>query len=177
MNPHDDLGSALRALPLAQAPDDLWPRLAAALPPARRRKPLRAAWPVAIAAVLLLALIWPRSPLSPPSPSVAETQVTPAPAPADELPALRDRSQDLERWLGVLSRQSPQDARSLMAAAEIADLVGLVDAQLSVARDDQEAVPLWRQRVGLLEDLAAIRSLPVTALANQDAAIPDSIPL
>ena len=175
MNPHDDLGSALRALPLTQAPDDLWPQLVAALPSTRRRKPLRAAWPVAIAAALLLALVWPRSPLSPPAPSVAETQAVP-PA-ADELPALRNRSQDLERWLGVLSQQSPQDAPSLMAAAEIADLVGLVDAQLSVARDDQEAVPLWRQRVGLLEDLAAIRSLSVTALANQDAAIPDSIPL
>jgi hypothetical protein len=44
-----------------------------------------------------------------------------------------------------------------MAAVEVEDLIGLVDVQLGGARGDAEALPLWRQRVALLEDLAAIR--------------------
>jgi hypothetical protein len=44
-----------------------------------------------------------------------------------------------------------------MAAVEVEDLIGLVDVQLGGARTDADALPLWRQRVALLEDLAAIR--------------------
>ena len=44
-----------------------------------------------------------------------------------------------------------------MAAVEVEDLIGLVDVQLGGARGDADALPLWRQRVALLEDLAAIR--------------------
>ena len=44
-----------------------------------------------------------------------------------------------------------------MAAVEVEDLIGLVDVQLTGARGDADALPLWRQRVALLEDLAAIR--------------------
>ena len=53
-----------------------------------------------------------------------------------------------------------------MAAAELEDLVGLVDVQLSAARSASESLPLWRQRVALLEDLAAVRSEPFTLAAE-----------
>ena len=44
-----------------------------------------------------------------------------------------------------------------MAAVEVEDLIGLVDVQLGATRDRTDALPLWRQRVALLEDLATIR--------------------
>ena len=65
-----------------------------------------------------------------------------------------------------------------MAAAEVEDLVSFVDVQLSAARDDPEALPLWRQRVALLEDLAVIRSAPQALLAgsaNPDPFLPASL--
>ena len=56
--------------------------------------------------------------------------------------------------------------RDLMAAVEVEDMIGLVDLQLEAARGDADALPLWRQRVGLLEDLATIRTSPYALAAN-----------
>ena len=67
---------------------------------------------------------------------------------------LHTRSQTLERWIAAVAAHAPQNSRDLMAAVEVEDLIGLVDVQLGAARDDADALPLWRQRVALLEDLA-----------------------
>jgi hypothetical protein len=75
----------------------------------------------------------------------------------DELDALRSRSQTLERWVAAVAAHAPQSSRDLMAAVEVEDLIGLVDVQLGATRDRTDALPLWRQRVALLEDLATIR--------------------
>jgi len=71
---------------------------------------------------------------------------------------LHQRSQTLERWIAAVAARAPQDSRDLMAAVEVEDLIGLVDVQLGGAQGDTDALPLWRQRVALLEDLATIRS-------------------
>ena len=114
-----------------------------------------------------------------PGSGVAQTSV-PAPSlstPAQaELQRLHDYSRSLEQWLAGLPGSAPRDGRSLMAAAELEDLVGLADVQLSAARSESEALPLWRQRVALLEDLAAVRSEPLALLAEAgDAGPPPTI--
>jgi hypothetical protein len=170
MTPDDTLGAALRALPQASPPVDLWPGLARRLQPAPARTH-RYALPVALAASLLLGLVVSRSVLrdiTPPAelPTTDLPTAVAAATPPPEIEQLRARSRDIEGWIGALAAQSPRDGRTLMAAAEIEDLVGFVDVQLSAARDDPEALPLWRQRVALLEDLAVLRSGPQPLLAG-----------
>jgi len=177
MNHDDGLGAALRALPAATPPLDLWPDLARRLQ-TRRRRAWRRAWPAALAASLLLGLVWSHTALHETTADRADAAPTSATAErvasASEIDGLRARSRDLEGWLGALSAQSPQDGRTIMAAAEVEDLVSFVDLQLSAARNDPEALPLWRQRVALLEDLAVIRSGPQTLVAGttHDSAFP-----
>jgi len=91
-----------------------------------------------------------------------------APKPDDsvELDALHQRSQSLERWIAAFTANAPQDSRDLMAAVEVEDLIGLVDVQLDAARGDGDVLPLWRQRVALLQDLATIRGNAFAVAAN-----------
>ena len=157
------LASALRALPDAAPQPDLWPGLARTLAARRRPRIWRYALPAALAAGVLVALLLPRAVTPPPTPVVNASPAPPrapdasAPAAGDELDALRTRSQTLERWVAAVAAHAPQSSRDLMAAVEVEDLIGLVDVQLGATRDRADALPLWRQRVALLEDLATIR--------------------
>ncbi|HEY0178396.1 MAG TPA: hypothetical protein VGC30_02050 [Dokdonella sp.] len=153
-NPEAALSAALRALPDAAPQPDLWPALARELAPPRRR--LRRALPAALAAgvALALALAYRAVPRGDAPAAAAPAAI--AAAPSSELDRLQLRSQALEHRIAGLA-QTPQEGRDLMAAVEIEDLIGLVDVQLDAARGDDDALPLWRQRVALLEDLATIR--------------------
>lgn len=178
MNTDRTLAAALRALPDAVPQPDLWPELARALGERRRPRQWRYAIPIALAAGLALAMLVPRSLMrsTPPHSTPAIAIATPSPnaaAPAqatvpvtDELAGLHQRSQSLERWITAFAAQAPQDSRDLMAVVEVEDLIGLVDVQLSAASDNNDALPLWRQRVALLEDLATIRSNAFQVAAN-----------
>lgn len=171
MNPTDPLAAALRALPMAEPPADLFAQIADSVQARRRPARRNWLWPAALAASVLLGLLLTRiqSPAPVPATGIAGTS---APAPVASTPAeaelqrLHEYSRSLERWLAGLPDGAPRDGRSLMAVAELEDLVGLVDVQLSAARSESEALPLWRQRVALLEDLAAIRSEPLTLIAE-----------
>jgi hypothetical protein len=166
------LAAALRALPDAAPAPDLWPDLARALEQ-RRRWPWRYVLPIALAAGMALALVLPkladRSTIAP-QPAVQGATAAAAPTSqvgdAGELSQLHQRSRSLERWIAAVAARAPQDGRDLMAAVEVEDLIGLVDVQLGGARGDGDALPLWRQRVALLEDLAAIRGNGVALAAN-----------
>ena len=179
-SPDTTLAAALRALPESAPQPDLWPELAQALLQRRRRRVWRYVLPAAIAAGIAIALLLPRSPVhEDATPRVASTPATsPSPAsqsastqavPAQELTQLHQRSQTLERWIAAVAARAPQDSRDLMAAVEVEDLIGLIDVQLGGARGDGEALPLWRQRVALLEDLATIRGNAFALAENGDA--------
>jgi hypothetical protein len=172
------LASALRALPESAPQPDLWPELARALDERRRPRRWRYAIPAAIAAALALAVLLPRftahdveAPRNPPAVATAVPPVTAADTSAtDELAALNQRSRTLERWIAAVAARAPQDGRDLMAAVEVEDLIGLVDVQLGGSRGDVDALPLWRQRVALLEDLAAIRGNAFALAENRASA-------
>ena len=161
------LAEALRALPQSAPQPDLWPALARTLE-RRRPRAWRYAIPLAAAAAIALAVLLPKmttqdrvAPQSAPIASSAAPQTstsTPDAPDTGELDALHARSRTLERWIAAVAARAPQDSRDLMAAVEVEDLIGLVDVQLGGAQGDADALPLWRQRVALLEDLATIRS-------------------
>jgi hypothetical protein len=187
-SPDTTLAAALRALPESAPQPDLWPELAQALIQRRRRRVWRYVLPAAIAAGIAIALLLPRSPVrddtTPRVVSTPETSPSPAlqsaptqPIPAQELAQLHQRSQTLERWIAAVAARAPQDSRDLMAAVEVEDLIGLVDVQLGGARGDADALPLWRQRVALLEDLATIRGNAFALAENGDAGRADAASL
>ncbi|MBS0571603.1 MAG: hypothetical protein JSS28_13410, partial [Proteobacteria bacterium] len=75
----------------------------------------------------------------------------------ERLAQLQQRSRALEHWLRQTGRDAaPLQGQDLAAAAEIENLIGLVDVELAAPRQVQ-AQALWQRRVGLLEDLAALR--------------------
>jgi hypothetical protein len=77
--------------------------------------------------------------------------------PADRLALLQQHSQALEHWLHETERAAaPLSGQDLAAAAELEDMIGLVDGQLNAAPPESE-LPLWQRRVALLEDLTALR--------------------
>ncbi|MFC4822099.1 hypothetical protein [Dokdonella ginsengisoli] len=168
MNSPLSLADALRALPQAEAQPDLWPDLARSLR-ARQRRPWRYALPAALAAAIALFALAPRLTTTgsgaPATPPETATQAAATPSAASELSALHERSQALERWIATAT-VAPLDSRDLMAAVEVEDLIGLVDVQLGATRGDADALPLWRQRVALLEDLATIRVNRYAIAAN-----------
>ena len=177
------LAAALRALPESAPQPDLWPELARGL--GKRRRPRRwlYAIPAAIAAATALAVLLPRLvprdvEAPPANPIVSGTapnapQSTPT---TDELTQLHKRSRTLERWIAAVAARAPQDGRDLMAAVEVEDLIGLVDVQLGGASADADTLPLWRQRVALLEDLAAIRGNAFALAENgASAEVPASL--
>ncbi|HEX6833435.1 MAG TPA: hypothetical protein VF132_07875 [Rudaea sp.] len=166
-----NLADALRALPLLAPERSAWPQLAAALArealPARRRS----RWPIALAAAIALAFVAaiafrhaiPHRPatVAPASASFVDNAANDTNAnnadTAAKLTALQDRSQALERWLHETDRAGvPLSGQDLAAAAEIEDMIGLVDVQLDGTPAANELL-LWHRRVALLEDLTALR--------------------
>jgi hypothetical protein len=159
--------------------------LTKAAPAVRASSPARRNWrwavPTALAAgIVLAAVAWPL--LQRPAPSTGApvatvaapgasiqtnaansantTSTQSAEGPRDvvaQLAALQQHSQALEHWLHETGRAAaPLSGQDLAAAAEIEDMIGLVDGQLNGAPKESE-VPLWRRRVALLEDLTALR--------------------
>lgn len=175
------LAAALRALPESAPQPDLWPELRRSLDARKRRRRWRYAVPAALAAGIALAVLLPRwsardvDTVRTTTSASGTSAPAATPSPAEELANLHRRSRTLERWIAAVAARAPQDGRDLMAAVEVEDLIGLVDVQLGGTRGDADALPLWRQRVALLEDLAAIRGSAFTLAEN--GATADAVPV
>jgi len=165
------LGEALRALPLAAPPGDNWAVLAERLPRARatpsRRH--RLVLPAALAAACAVAFVVVQRTHAPAdtatvahvaassSTNGTDAQTVSSEAESTRLAQLQQRSAALERWLRDTGRNAaPLQGQDLAAATEIENLIGLVDVELAAPRQTQ-AQALWQRRVGLLEDLTALR--------------------
>jgi hypothetical protein len=178
------LREALRALPALAPERSVWPQLAAQLSreaatsigqPTAFRRTRRWFVPAALAAALVLAIgagrllqrtdagrAAPTATVAPATASYVANATnsekgTNAQSANGRLAALQQRSQALEHWLHETARAAtPLPGQDLAAAAEIEDMIGLVDVQLNAAPRDSE-LPLWGRRVALLEDLTALR--------------------
>jgi len=180
---NSSLADALRALPQHAPNGDVWSQLAAELgaPVGARRR----TWPYfAAAAAVLIAvaatLTMPHQPATVPSVATSNATSANTSEPAnvatvepsnhdqithdqithDQITALQTRSRELEQWLHqTAGAAAPLPGRDMAAAAEIENLIGIVDVQLTAPdqsnRRDEEK--LWRRRVDLLEDLTALR--------------------
>ena len=177
-----NLAQALRAMPMHAPERSAWPELIAQLRGEQAKpRPRRRYWlPAALAAGIALAVLATfalRHRSDDPQTSVA-TVAQPGASKVENaangtnvnnatpqnaidanarLVALQTRSQALERWLHDTDRAgAPLSGQDFAAAAEIEDMIGLVDVQLEAAPQKHEAA-LWRRRVTLLEDLTALR--------------------
>ncbi|TLY50683.1 MAG: hypothetical protein E6K53_09715 [Gammaproteobacteria bacterium] len=171
------LAAKLAAAPASTSGAHLEHRTASA--PRRAAGVRRFALPAALAAGAMLAFIA-TAPLRTPGARTAVVVQTPATNPVaaassvhnvandtntgtanrqdgEGLDALQSRSHTLERWLRDTGAASaPKSAQDLAASAELEDMIGLVDVQLSGV-DENASLPLWQRRVSLLEDLAMLR--------------------
>jgi hypothetical protein len=148
------------------------------------RRPWRYALPAALAAAVVLAFAVMRSPAPAHDPATVAATVIPAPASSitttasaandsndsnatnvqipkeaaeRRLASLQKHSQALEHWLReTRAAAAPMPGQDLAAVAEIEDMIGLVDVELSAPARAAD-LPLWQRRVALLEDLTALR--------------------
>jgi hypothetical protein len=166
LEPAPALADALAALPLAGPSESTWPRIEATLAArlARRRRATR--WRYGLAAALALFALAPALELALTDRATAPPAPADVAATADPRDALIERSQALEASLAAYDE--PVDAGSAFAAAELEDLIGMVDVQLSATDDPRHAQVLWRQRLALVEELATIRARGRYRLATID---------
>jgi hypothetical protein len=171
------LGAALRALPASAPARDLWPEMTSRI---RRRGAVRkAVWftlPAAFAAGIALTFAWPQlhrhAPLPAFTPVATQTSshaATPAAA-ANDLAALQASSQQWQAWVQKLDRDgAPLDGRQLTQAVALQDRIGLVDLQLSAARNPSTTADLWQQRITLLQQLGLLHLQPYLVATQRPA--------
>lgn len=170
------LAAALRALPASMPTRDAWPELASRI--RRRRAVRKAVWftlPAAFAAALALTLAWPqlhRRAASPPPARVAmqTSHHAATPAASADIDALQASSQQWQAWVQKLDRNgAPLDGRQLTQAVALQDRIGLVDLQLSAARNPSTTADLWQQRITLLQQLGLLHLQPYLVATQRPA--------
>ena len=163
------LREALRALPLAAPSASALPALKARLAQRRRERLLRRWLPLAAAAAVCALSLSPLLRQGAPQQPAAVAAADP------DLAALIAQNQVYESALrSAAFGGRAQSARSALAGAEIEDLIGMLDLELSAAGDDAAARDLWRQRLVLMQELAAVRAggLPERMTADNARVLP-----
>ena len=170
MRESNSLAAALAALPLEDPAPGGYARIEATL--AKRRSRTRLVRGLALAASLAAIAVIPLALLTGRVPSDAERApiaATAAPSGPTTQVALIEQTELLEAW--VRAQDEPFDGATAYASAELEDLIGMLDVELAGTRDPAAQDALWRQRLGLLSELASVRSQGVTRLATNDAAL------
>jgi len=159
--------AALQQLPLLAPPADQFARVAIAI--ARRKRIPRVRQVLfAVAAVIALAAVIPSV--------IRQSNEQPAVvATTSSQPPVDDPSQELiarNQWLEAMVRAQgePMDAASAYASAELEDLIGMVDVQLSATDEPAEQVALWEQRLSLMQNLASVRTQSMAVVRNEEPA-------
>jgi hypothetical protein len=179
MNEEASLAAALRALPASAPPRDMWPALAARL--RRRRAVRKTVWftlPAAFAACAALVMLWPLAP--PRAPLTAPASVAQRPQPATsgsaiaaDIAVLQASSRQCQTWVQNLDDNgAPMNGGALAQAVALQDRIGMVDLQLSAARDPATLAGLWQQRIALLQRLGLLHLQPY-AVAEHTLATSD----
>ncbi|MGH8116122.1 MAG: hypothetical protein ACREP0_12695 [Rhodanobacteraceae bacterium] len=164
MNEDASLGAALRALPAVAPAQDAWPALAARV--RRRRTVRRTVWyslPPAFGLGIALVFAWPHLHLrtAPPPAQLAQPSTRDVGAGARDVAALQAKSTQWQAWVRDLDHNgAPPDGRQLAQAVVLQDRIGLVDLQLSAARNPATVADLWQQRIALLQQLGLVYLQP-----------------
>lgn len=164
-----DIRVAFAALPLRSPTASAWPQLERDL--RARRATQHATWPrwAALAAGLALVALLPLA-------LKREAATVPAVAPVESVVAvdpnaeLIERNQAVGAWL--LANGEPFDAQSAQLSAEIEDMIGMIDVELSGASEPSRTQALWQQRLLLLNELASVRSGGVMRIADSGSGEP-----
>ncbi len=151
------IAAALRALPAATPPESRFSAIRAALtqeaPRNRRRTPADAWW-MALAAGIVAFVVWQADP----------TDALHAPAELGALASVESlsaRSRATERRLQDARLQSRAlGADQALLERELEGALELIDLQLARASAPEDALPLWRNRIRLLETLAELAEAP-----------------
>lgn len=153
------VAEAFARLPLETPDRSAWPVLAARLA-ATEDRPRGPRWPFALAAaaaaVLALALVLPREPTLPAGDG--GTAATLPASGATTIEALMAESAQLEAMLATLSDNELGSASALLLSLEFEDRLRELDAALaSPEAGEERRAALWRQRVAVLRDYAALQ--------------------
>lgn len=156
--PDDErIAAALRALPLVAPPASRFAAVRAALaqdPPSTRHRTPADAWWMALAAGIVAFVVWQADP----------SDALHAPAELGALASvetLSARSRAAERRLDDARRQTrAMGADQALLERELEGALELIDLQLARASAPEDALPLWRNRIRLLETLAELAEAP-----------------
>ncbi|HEY8230462.1 MAG TPA: hypothetical protein VIG31_08420, partial [Rhodanobacteraceae bacterium] len=75
-----------------------------------------------------------------------------------------------QAWVQTLDRNGALlDGRQLTQAVALQDRIGLVDLQLSAARNPSTTADLWQQRITLLQQLGLLHLQPYLVAAQRPA--------
>ena len=149
------LGMALAALPMEVPEHSAWPAMAARLQ-ARRRAPRR--WPMAIAAGLLAFALLPRGWMGVQTPAGVATAGNDVVAQRQQLAELISESARLQRIVDAAHDEGVSSGAAAAMGVSLEDSLRAVDAQLAAASAPAQQLPLWRQRVDLMRDVAALEA-------------------
>jgi len=168
-----DVQVAMRNLPDFTPPLDLWERIQAAAQQPAQPEPA-AAWPrwvatvAAAASVALVAVMWLNRPAEPPAPITARNDATQLESALTQnlvtprLASLRNESRRLERLVaGFGDAPALVNAATASSIVDVQDRILWIDDRLSRAKLDglnaTQLEALWRERVKLMNSLAALR--------------------
>lgn len=147
-----DLAQALRELPQEAPANSLWPELKSQLPKTASW-PKWPKWPMAVAAsaaVMVLLLQFKGA-------GIADLRSpNPQTAGLSELSAIMDRSAQLESIYYSAQDDGISSAALIAANLEIEDRLDAIDSHLADQPENPELLPLWQERVDLLDQGIAL---------------------
>lgn len=157
--PRIPLAQALASLPMETPDRSAWPALAARLD--KRRRILR--WPLTLAAGLLALALLPHGWYSDraqtnPRPTGVSAIAESAVESRAQLAALMSESARLERLVSAASDDGASSGSAAALSLALEDKLTVLDAELEAGPDPATQLSLWRERVELMRNIAALET-------------------